>query len=194
MVRRHPHVFGEVEAENAGTVVRNWEALKAQERAKSGVAAGKKGASGALSGVPVALPALVRAHRMQEKAARQGVDWSSREAALEECRQNFEAWAATAAAAAGKSGETGKPGEPGNETDASHSQGDRALSDLLWSLVGVVRLQEANAEEALRSACDRFRKCFELAEEAAAQKGKSLADLPPGDRDEVWQRVKAMVG
>jgi tetrapyrrole methylase family protein/MazG family protein len=156
MVRRHPHVFGDVVADNPTTVVRNWEALKAQERADQAGPSGK-GVSGALSGVPVALPALGRAHRMQEKAGRQGVDWPDTEAARDEVRCHTERWLAL--------------------SEQPDSQADQALAELLWSVVGAARLSGQHAEEALRARCDQFRRRFEAAETKAAETGEELADL-----------------
>jgi MazG family protein len=165
MVRRHPHVFGEVIADDPSTVVRNWEALKAQERAaKSGSGDNKQVGSGALSGVPAALPALVRAHRMQEKAARQGVDWVDGQAVRDDVRRNVEDWLAAL--------------EQGNGTKSVAR--DEALAELLWSVAAAARLAGQHAEEALRGACDQFRRRFEAAEAAAAQEGKSLRELMEG--------------
>lgn len=131
LVRRHPHVFGEVEVADAEEVLRNWESIKA----------GEKEGRGLLDGVPRSLPALYRAQRMSDKVSRVGFDWpdgrGSREKVSEELRELDEAIA----------GE-----DPGRI--------EHELGDLLFALVNLARHQRVDAETALRKAGDRFRARF----------------------------------
>jgi uncharacterized protein YabN with tetrapyrrole methylase and pyrophosphatase domain len=141
----------------------------------------KQGGSGALSGVPAALPALVRAHRMQEKAARQGVDWPDGASARAEVRRNLEEFLSALE----------ERDNAGNGTkNGNGSPLDQALANLLWSVVGAARLAGLHSEEALRFACDQFRSRFEATEALASEAGTSLADLTADQRANFWEAAQ----
>ncbi len=163
--RRHPHVFGDVGVESTADVLRNWEAIKADERALSN----DDGAPGSrLQGVPAILPALARAQALGERAARAGFDWPDLEGVLEKVAEEV-AELRTAA-----------------DSDAQ----ERELGDLLFSLVNVARWLGVDAESALRGTCERFVDRYEEMERKARMQGIDLADLPLADQDSLWDEAK----
>ena len=165
LVRRHPHVFGDVEVRDAGEVVRNWRRIKAEERRT----AGEDG--DLFAGVPAASPALVRAEQLGEKAGHVGLDWPDAHGVLEKLRE-----------------ETA-------ELEAALAAGDRAaieheLGDLLLAAASLGRHLEVSAEMALRGANDRFVARVRRLEATARERGQALADLAPAERDRLWEAVK----
>jgi ATP diphosphatase len=162
LVRRHPHVFGDVKVSGSDEVVTNWEAIKAEEKAGRGV----------LDGVPKALPALLRALRVGEKAARVGFDWPD------------------------LTGARSKVDEELAELDAALVSGDaahagRELGDVLFALVSVARKANLDPEAALRGTLERFTQRVRGAEALAATRGLSLSGLAPETLEQLWQDVKA---
>lgn len=165
LVRRHPHVFGDVQVRDADEVVRNWRRIKGEERREKGED------HDVFAGVPAALPALLRADQLGEKAAHVGLDWSAAPAVLE------------------------KVHEEGHELEAAIASGDRAaieheLGDLLLALASLGRHLGVSAELALRAANDRFVARARRADAAARIEGLRLADLAPGDVERLWQAAK----
>ena len=162
LVRRHPHVFGDQQAESAEIAYERWEQQKQREKAAAGEP------RGALSGVPVALPALLRAFRVGQKAAKVGFDWPDeggpREKLTEELGELDEAIAA------------GRKQEIADE-----------LGDVLFSLCNLARHHGVNPEMALAATTDRFRSRFDAVERAFDYqlKGRSLDEL-----EAAWQRAK----
>ncbi len=161
LVRRHPHVFGEQKVAGAEQAYRNW------ERAKRGEAGG--GPRSVLAGVPVALPALLRAFRVGEKAARAGFDWPDQH------------------------GPRAKVGEELAELDAAIAQGNAAavaeeLGDVLFSLCNLARHLHVNPEVALAATTDKFQRRFGAVEAEFGHDltGRSLAEL-----DAAWERAKS---
>jgi tetrapyrrole methylase family protein/MazG family protein len=163
LIRRHPHVFGEGRAETAAEVLSNWERLKQAERG------GAKEAS-ALAGVPKTLPALLRAQRLQDKAARVGFDWGETAQVLQKVEEELlelkEAMGKGAAA-----------------TEAE-------LGDLLFSLVNLARFLNLNAEEALRKCIEKFARRFRHIETVIADRGRSLRESSLEEMDALWQEAK----
>ena len=179
IVRRHPHVFGDAEARTAGDVNRQWERIKADERAADAEAAepdldeprttsaGRP--TSALDGISPSLPALAASQEMQERAANLGYDWPSLEGVLEKVTEELaELRAATS------------PEERREE-----------FGDLLMVLVNVARKQGIETEGALRGANDKFRRRFRIVERQAAERGVALRDLEFATLDEMWDRAKA---
>jgi tetrapyrrole methylase family protein/MazG family protein len=165
LVRRHPHVFGDVEVSGADEVVRNWSKIKAEERR----AAGKSGDS--FASVPRTLPGLARAHQLGEKATHYGLDWDGAEGVLAKVR------------------------EEQRELEEAIASGDRAaveheLGDLLLTLASLGRHLGAPAEVALRAANDRFVARVRRAEAGAQVRGSTLADLSADERDRLWEEAK----
>jgi len=163
LVRRHPHVFGETRAETAEAVLHTWERLKQEERG------GVQKAS-ALDGVPKTLPALLRAQRLQDKAARVGFDWGETAAVIQKLEEEL----AELKAAMGKGAEVM----------------EEELGDLLFSLVNLARFLHLNAEEALRKCIEKFIHRFRYIEEVIAQRGKSLEESSLEEMDALWQEAK----
>lgn len=170
LVRRHPHVFEDVEVAGSEEVLRNWETIKANEKAGRGI----------LDGVPRSLPALHRAQRMSEKVSRVGFDWpdpsGSRAKVGEEVRELDEAIAS------------------GDEQRIEHE-----LGDLLFSLVNLARHQKVDAEIALRKSADRFRERFAHVEARVREKhggwptaddGKPGPGLALDELDGYWDEAK----
>ncbi|HZN41926.1 MAG TPA: nucleoside triphosphate pyrophosphohydrolase [Planctomycetota bacterium] len=159
LVRRHPHVFGDKKVDGAEQAYRSWEAKKREERRES---------PSVLAGVPVALPALLRAFRLGEKAARAGFDWPDRE------------------------GPRAKVAEELAELDAAITSGDTTataaeLGDLLFSLCNLARHLAVNPEVALANATGRFQRRFSAVEQEFEFRlqGRSLAEM-----DAAWDRAK----
>lgn len=154
MERRHPHIFGD-----GGAL--DWERSKAEERAA-------KGASGALDGVAVGLPALTRAEKLQKRAARVGFDWPN------------------------ASGPRAKIDEEMEEvTAASGDQIEEEIGDLLFAVVNWARHMDIDAEAALRRANGKFERRFRAMETHA---GEAFAGMPLGDKEALWQPVKRRGG
>lgn len=172
IVRRHPHVFGEAEARTSSDVNRQWERIKADERARAG---GSDDASqpapprGALDGVSRILPALAASQEMQERAANIGYDWPSIDGVLEKVTEE----AAELAAASG------------------HAERVEEFGDLLMVLVNVARKHGIEAEGALRAANDKFRRRFAHVERRARERGVALRELSFEQLDELWVEAKA---
>jgi len=167
LVRRHPHVFGDVQVADTAAVLRNWEAIKRTEKK-----AGPDGAPrSALDGVPVALPALSRAQRVQSKASRSGFDWPD------------------------VAGVDAKLVEETAELQAARASGDaeamrHEVGDLLFSVVNLCRFLKLDAEEALQAANDRFSRRFRAVEGRVAATGRAMRDCPMHELDAHWDAVK----
>jgi len=165
MIRRHPHVFGTEEAKDSEAVLRRWESLKAEEKQGRGV----------LDGVPVAMPALLRAYRVGEKAAHLGLDWPDgngpREKLSEEIRELDEALAS-------------------GDKDAAQAE----LGDVLFAAVNVARKHGIDAESALRRTIDKFGQRVQHVEAHTRHKGVDPAKLPMEQLDLLWSQAKEAVG
>jgi tetrapyrrole methylase family protein/MazG family protein/ATP diphosphatase len=162
LVRRHPHVYGDTQVSGVGEVLANWEVIKAQEKAGRGV----------LDGVPKALPALLRAMRVGEKAARVGFDWPD------------------------SAGARAKVNEELAELDAALAVGDATqveheLGDVLFALVSVARKSGVDPEAALRGTLDRFTRRVRGVEAMVAERGQDLQQLTHEALDTLWQQAKA---
>ncbi len=175
IVRRHPHVFGNADARTASDVNRQWERIKADERAADvedaieGAEAASKPARGALDGVSRILPALAASQEMQERAANIGYEWPNIEGVLDKV---YEELAELRAA-------------------ATRAEQAEEYGDLLFVLVNVARWQGIEAEAALRAANDKFRRRFASVERQAADTGVALRDLSFEELDALWDAAKA---
>ncbi len=171
MLRRHPHVFGKAEFADDQSLHHAWEQSKRREReARHGTAA----VASQLDGVTRALPALVRAEKLQRRAARVGFDWPDAGGALAKTREEFD------------------------EVEAALAGGDRVelgaeLGDLLFAMVNVIRLLGFDAEQTLRGANAKFERRFRRMERLLAEAGRpDPAALEPAELDAAWEEVKAM--
>jgi XTP/dITP diphosphohydrolase len=163
LVYRHPHIYGDVEANDAKTVKDNWEKLKLKEGRKS-----------VLSGVPTALPPLVKAYRIQEKAKGVGFDWEKPEQVwdkvieeLNELKYEVES--------------------KGDKEKAEHE-----LGDLFFALVNYARFIGVNPEDALERTNKKFIKRFQHLESKAGEMGKALKDMTLAEMDVFWEEAKKM--
>jgi len=162
LVYRHPHVFGDVAAATPGQVSQNWEALKQKEKDRKG---------GVMSGVPKGMPPLVKAYRIQEKAAAVGFDWERKE----------DVWA--------------KVGEEIAEVEAEMRAGSAGrledeFGDLLFSIVNAARLHGVNPEAALEATNKKFIRRFGHVESRCAEQGKPLREVSPGEMENYWREAK----
>jgi tetrapyrrole methylase family protein / MazG family protein len=167
LIRRHPHVFGDEERiEGADAVLHRWEAIKAQEREE------KSERTSRLDGVPRAMPALLKAHRLQEKAAKAGFDWddvADVRAKIHEEIDEFEEEVAS--------------GDPGRM--------EEEYGDLLFAIVNLGRWRRINSESALQLTNQKFTRRFRQIEAWARQEGRSLESMTLAEMDVIWEETKA---
>jgi nucleoside triphosphate diphosphatase len=164
LVRRHPHVFGDVVASDAEQVLVNWEKLKSDER--------KAENKSILSGVPQSMPALLKASRLTEKAARVGFDWRRTEDVFDKLDEEIAELREAVA-----SGETSKM--------------EDEIGDLLFTIANIARKVNVNAEEALQSTNRKFMRRFESMESQVRERGKNLDQLELEEMDTLWDEAKA---
>ena len=162
IIRRHPHVFGEVKVEGVDQVLHNWEGLKADERNRAGEG------RGALDGVPKTLPALSQALEVQARAARLGFDWRTIEGVRAKLAEELV--------------------ELESATDLSRQEDE--IGDLLFAVVNLARWLRVDPESALRGCNRRFRRRFARMEAQAAAQGVSLGDLELNALERLWQEAK----
>jgi tetrapyrrole methylase family protein/MazG family protein len=165
LIRRHPHVFGETKVDGVGSVLKNWEKLKAEERA-----GGSEPEKGLLDGVPLALPALLQAQDYQDRAARVGFDWPEIEGVLEKIAEEIQ-----------------EVRQAGNEQELASE-----LGDLIFSLVNLARWKKIDAESALRGTNMRFRQRFAYVEAGAKKQARNLSDLTIDEMEALWQEAKVV--
>ncbi|MBN2175870.1 MAG: nucleoside triphosphate pyrophosphohydrolase [Bacteroidales bacterium] len=163
LVFRHPHIYADVEANDAKTVKDNWEKLKLKEGRKS-----------VLSGVPVSLPPLVKAYRIQEKVKGVGFDWEKPEQVWEKVLEELD--------------------ELKDEVEISGNKDkmEHELGDLLFALVNYARFIDVNPEDALERTNKKFIKRFQHLESKAVEMGRSLKDMTLDEMDVFWEEAKRM--
>ncbi len=165
IVRRHPHVFGDVKLDGVKGVLQNWEKLKEKERKENGE---EKKEKGLLDGVPSALPALTQAQEYQDRAARVGFDWPEIEGVLDKIREEIE------------------------EIKQAQNLGEvtAELGDLFFALVNLARWRKVDAESALRGTNLKFKKRFAYVERGAKKQGRNLSDMTLEEMDVLWNEAK----
>jgi nucleoside triphosphate diphosphatase len=168
LIRRHPHVFADEEGKTAKAVEGLWERIKAQEKAERG----EKAPSGALAGVPLALPGLTRALKLQNKAGRVGFDWNDPRAVLAKIREEADEIEAEL-----------------ERNDNSRAAGE--VGDLLFAVVNLARHLDADPEGVLRETNLKFERRFSSIERALAERGKTPRDATLAEMDELWDEAKA---
>jgi ATP diphosphatase len=170
LIRRHPHVFGDERSQTPDEVKGLWERIKAEEKA-----ARKKGAreDGALAGVPVALPALTRALKLQEKASRVGFDWNDPRAVLRKIREEADEV---------------EDALNGGATDTTEAAAE--VGDLLFAVVNLARHLRADPETLLRQTNQKFERRFAAIETALAAKGKAPQNATLAEMDALWDEAK----
>ena len=163
LIRRHPHIYGDLVGASEEQIRGNWEKIKAQEKADKGM---KK--ISVLDGVPKHLPSLIKAQRMQEKAASMGFDWDNKEQVWEKVQEEMQEFA---------------------EARTQEEQ-IAEMGDLLFSLVNYCRFLGIKADDALAATNQKFRSRFQFVEEQAADAGKKVSELSLGEMEAHWQRAK----
>lgn len=161
---RHPHIYGDVQAGTAEEVLQNWEQIKLKE---------KGGNKTVLAGVPAALPAMIKANRIQEKARNVGFDWEEREQVWDKVKEEM------------------------NEVEAEIRNGDAAkteeeFGDLLFSVINAARLYGVDPENALEKTNRKFIKRFNHLEKRSHELGKSLKDMTLAEMDAIWEEAKGL--
>lgn len=164
LILRHPHVFGNIIVDNTAQVLVNWDGIKKQEKKQSTE-------TDVLKSVPRVFPALMRAEKLQSKAAKAGFDWPDYAGAMDKLEEEK---AELAEAISGK------------DQDAITEE----LGDLLFSAVNVARFFGIQPEDALTKASDKFLNRFEAMEKAAAEKGRKLREMSLEEMDKLWNRIK----
>ncbi|MGI6864026.1 nucleoside triphosphate pyrophosphohydrolase [Bacteroides sp. KG156] len=164
LIFRHPHVFGDVKAETAGQVSENWEQLKLKE---------KNGNKTVLSGVPAALPSLIKAYRIQDKARNVGFDWEEREQVWEKVKEEIKEFQA----------EVGQMDKDKAEAE---------FGDVMFSLINAARLYKINPDNALERTNRKFINRFNYLEAHTIKEGKSLHDMTLEEMDRLWNEAKAL--
>src|SRR4051812_48146916 len=167
LTRRHPHVFGDVSVSGSGEVVKNWERIKADERKAKGEAP-----RSAIGGVPVSLPALVRAERLTEKAGAVGFDWPDAQGVMAKVREEL---AELTEAMGG-----------GRQDEVEHE-----LGDLLFALANLGRFVKVHPEEALRAAVRRFESRFHHIEDRLREQGRTPRESTLEEMDGYWNEAKS---
>jgi ATP diphosphatase len=174
MVRRHPHVFGDEDADRPDAVRGLWEDIKAKEKAEKAKRQAERGSGepeGALDGVPAALPALMRAQKLQSKAGRVGFDWNDPQAVLAKIREETD------------------------EIADALACGDRAaagaeVGDLIFAAVNLARHVDCDAEGAVRATNQKFERRFRSIEAALARQGRGPIDATLQEMDALWNAAK----
>lgn len=177
MVRRHPHVFGDVNAEDSAAVLRNWEAMKQEERR----AAGKTERAGSLlDGVSSKAPALMEAHQLSTKAARVGFDWKNVDDIFNKLQEEIGELREAIQTHAASNGE------------AEHTRVREELGDLLFAVTNIARRMQVEPEAALKLTNRKFRKRFGYIETKLTERGKALDQAGLDDLEELWQEAKEL--
>ena len=169
LIHRHPHIYGDVEANDEEAVKANWEKIKLKEK-------GRK--KSVLGGVPRSLPALIKAIRIQEKARGVGFDWEHKEQVWEKVEEEMQEFKEEYNVGAGK------------EIDRSKATAE--FGDLLFSLINYARFVDINPEEALELTNKKFIRRFQYLEEESAKAGKELGDMTLSEMDEYWNKAKKL--
>lgn len=164
LIFRHPHVYGDTQAQTAGEVVQNWEQIKLKE---------KDGNKSVLGGVPEALPSLIKAYRIQDKARNVGFDWDKKEDIWDKIKEELQ------------------------ELQVELEKEDKEKSidefgDVLFSIINMGRLYHINPDNALERTNRKFIRRFNYVEQQSLRSGKSLKDMTLGEMDALWNEAKAL--
>ena len=162
LIFRHPHVFGEVKADTAEKVSENWEQIKLKE---------KDGNKSVLSGVPEALPSLIKAYRIQDKARNVGFDWEQREQVWSKVKEEISEFEKEVA-------------------DMDKEKAEAEFGDVMFSLINAARLYKINPDNALERTNQKFIRRFNYLEEHTLKAGRNLADMSLEEMDEIWNEAK----
>ncbi|KAA6322930.1 Nucleoside triphosphate pyrophosphohydrolase [termite gut metagenome] len=162
LIFRHPHVFGNVKADTAGEVSENWEQLKLKE---------KGGNTSVLSGVPSALPSLIKAYRIQDKTRNVGFDWEEKDQVWDKVKEEFDELQVEI-------------------SQMNQSKAEEEFGDLLFSVVNAARLYGINPDNALERTNKKFIRRFNYLEAYTVQEGKSLKEMTLEEMNKIWEKAK----
>jgi nucleoside triphosphate diphosphatase len=200
LIDRHPHVFGDVQAETASEVVRNWEAIKAEEKRKRLSAGGGKTArqdeppESLLGGVSTAMPSLLEAHKLSSRAAHAGFDWPNVEGLFEklreetdELRQELKEFPAPGPRPQAR-GVAGSGGV--HVPDDLRARMEEEVGDLFFVLVNIARYLSVDPESALKKTNRKFKRRFQWMEERLRESGRKPEQASTEELESLWQRAK----
>ncbi len=173
LVRRHPHVFGDVIVADSGEVLTNWDAIKKAEKAEKG-----KTETSILSGVPNTLPSLMQALEISKKAIKVGFEWPDMQGVLDKLHEEIAELEDEIAA------------QPDVKDEAARQRISEELGDVLFTAVNIARWRKINPELALRDTVARFRARFEKMEAAARDQSLNLEELTPAQWEQLWEAAK----
>lgn len=174
MVRRHPHIFGSTQADDTAAVLRNWEAIKAEEKRARGVATEDESL---LDGVSMKAPALMEAHQLATKAARVGFDWKSVDDIFAKVREEIDELEAAV--------------REQREQEVESDEVRDELGDLFFAIANVARHLKVEPEAALKSANRKFRRRFRHIEEGLRAEGRDISQASLDEMEALWQQAKA---
>lgn len=164
LIYRHPHVFGNAQAETAGKVEQSWEQLKLKE---------KGGNKTVLEGVPTSLPSVVKAHRIQDKARNVGFDWEEREQVWDKVKEEIGEFQAEVAR-------------------MDKQKAEEEFGDVMFSLINAARLYKINPDNALEHTNQKFIRRFNYVEAHSIKEGRNLHDMTLEEMDKLWEEAKAL--
>jgi tetrapyrrole methylase family protein/MazG family protein len=164
LIRRHPHVFGDVHVSSPQEALSNWEAIKRSEE-------GYQERCSILDGIPAGLPSLLRARKLQGRASRVGFDWGKAEEVLPKIEEEIQELKRAIAS-------------------TQHREIEEEIGDLLFATVNLARLLQVEPEEALRKANEKFIRRFKELERRAKAQGRELREMSLNEMDEIWDQIK----
>lgn len=176
MVRRHPHVFGDVTASDSATVLLNWETMKAEERRAAGKSEDAK--TSILDGVSSKAPALMEAHQLSTKAARVGFDWKSVDDIFDKLQEEIEELRVAI------------KDHTATRDEEAHTKVREELGDLLFAATNIARHMNVEPEAALKLTNRKFRKRFGYIEEQLHTRGQAFDQTSIDELEELWQQAK----
>jgi len=178
MVRRHPHVFGDVTANDSATVLLNWETMKAEERRAAGMIENSK--TSLLTGVSSKAPALMEAHQLSTKAARVGFDWKTVDDIFDKLHEEIEELRSAIR------------DHSALKDEVNHARVREEIGDLLFAATNIARHMQVEPEAALKLTNRKFRRRFEYIENALHERGQAFDATSIDELEELWQKAKTV--
>ena len=181
MVRRHPHVFGDTKASDSNEVLRNWEAIKAEEKRSGNKNADKRADTSILDGVSTKAPALMEAHQISTKVARVGFDWKRLEDIFEKLQEEVDELRAAI------------DEHKQSNQEADHVRVREEIGDLLFVVTNIARQLNVEPEAALKLSNRKFRRRFDYIETRLREQNRKFAETTLDELEELWQEAKRVV-
>ena len=180
MVRRHPHVFADTTAGDSAEVLRNWEAIKAEEKRAAGKLKGGAAGTSILDGVSTKAPALMEAHQLSTKAARVGFDWKQVEDIFEKLQEEIDELRVAISAHAD------------TNSEADHTRVREEIGDLLFVVTNIARRLQVEPEAALKLTNRKFRRRFGFIESKLREQNRRFDEMTLDELEELWQEAKRL--